>query len=138
MTITQNREPLTPNRLAAAALAALGAASAIPIPLAQLDFASLFNEFNIDGGDSPQALLVIAGVGGILTIAVLGLAFVGVGLALTGAPAAPLWALAAAHGYGWQMIWLPAAVAGAAWPRDRKHTLNHCLRRLHRQRVESR
>jgi hypothetical protein len=31
-----------------------------------------------------------------------------------------LWALAAAHGYGWQMLWLPAAVAGAAWPRHRK------------------
>lgn len=27
-----------------------------------------------------------------------------------------LLALAAAHGYAWQMIWLPAAVAGAAWP----------------------
>ena len=57
MTITQNREPLTPNRLAAAALAALGAASAMPIPLAQLDFAGLFNAFNIDSGGSPQALL---------------------------------------------------------------------------------
>ena len=96
MTITQNREPLTPNRLAAAALAALGAASAMPIPLAQLDFAGLFNAFNIESGDSPQALLVIAGVGGILTIAVLGLAFVGVGLALTGAPAARSVLIAAA------------------------------------------
>jgi hypothetical protein len=26
------------------------------------------------------------------------------------------WALAVAHGHGWQMVWLPAAVAGAAWP----------------------
>jgi len=25
-----------------------------------------------------------------------------------------VWALAAAHGYAWQMLWLPAAVAGAA------------------------
>ena len=117
MTITQNREPLTPNRLAAAALAALGAASAIPIPLAQLDFAGLFNAFNIDSGDSPQALLVIAGVGGILTIAVLGLAFVGVGLALTGAPAARnlLIATALAGFVTAVPLWVPAgAVIGAA------------------------
>src|SRR5437763_15702554 len=117
MTITQNREPLTPNRLAAAALAALGAASAIPMPLAQLDFAGLFNAFNIDSGDSPQALLVIAGVGGILTIAVLGLAFVGVGLALTGAPAARNVLIAAAlAGFVTAMpLWVPAGVViGAA------------------------
>ena len=117
MTITQNREPLTPNRLAAAALAALGAASAIPIPLAQLDFAGLFNAFNIDSGDSPQALLVIAGVGGILTIAVLGFAFVGVGLALTGAPAARNVLIAAAlAGFVTAMpLWVPAGVViGAA------------------------
>ena len=117
MTITQNREPLTPNRLAAAALAALGAASAIPIPLAQLDFAGLFNAFNIESGDSPQALLVIAGVGGILTIAVLGLAFVGVGLALSGAPAARSVLIAAAlAGFVTAMpLWVPAGVViGAA------------------------
>jgi hypothetical protein len=82
------QEPLTTNRIAAAALAALGAASAIPIPLAQLDFAGLFNAFNIDSGDSPRALVVIAGIGGILTIAVVALAFAGAALALTGAPAA--------------------------------------------------
>jgi hypothetical protein len=59
-------------------------------------------------------------------------------LAFTTGTAVALLALAAAHGYGWQMIWLPAAVAGVAWPRDRKRTLDHCLRRLRRQRVESR
>ncbi len=59
-------------------------------------------------------------------------------LAFTTGTAVALWALAAAHGYGWQMIWLPAAVAGVAWPRDRKRTLDHCLRRLRRQRDESR
>jgi hypothetical protein len=31
-----------------------------------------------------------------------------------------VWGLAAAHGYGWAMIWLPAVVAGAAWPRQSK------------------
>ena len=71
------------SRIAAAALAALGAASAIPIPLAQLDFAGLFNVFNIDAGDSPDALQVMAGVGGVLTIGVLVTAFVGAALALT-------------------------------------------------------
>ena len=45
-----------------------------------------------------------------------------------------LWILAAARGYGWEFTWLPAAVAGAAWPRNRKHTRGHCLRRLRRQR----
>jgi hypothetical protein len=41
-------------------------------------------------------------------------------LAFTTSVALALWALTAAHGYGWQMIWLPASVAGAIWPRDRK------------------
>src|SRR5205823_9840380 len=85
-----------PNRLAAAALAALGAASAIPIPLAQLDFAGLFNAFNIDSGESPPALLVIAAVGGILTIAVIALAFAGAILAFTGASSARNTLIAAA------------------------------------------
>jgi hypothetical protein len=116
MTIIHNK-PLTANRIAAAALAALGAASAIPIPLAQLDFAGLFNAFNIDSGDSPRALLVIASVGGILTIAVLGLAFVGAGLALSGAPAARNVLIAAAlAGFVTAMpLWIPAGVViGAA------------------------
>jgi hypothetical protein len=34
-----------------------------------------------------------------------------------------LWALAAVHGYAWEMIWLPAVVAGAAWPRDSGNTM---------------
>jgi hypothetical protein len=34
-------------------------------------------------------------------------------LALTTSAALGIWAIAAAHGYAWQMIWLPAAVAGA-------------------------
>ena len=42
-------------------------------------------------------------------------------LALSTSAALALWALGAAHGYAWQMIWLPAAVAGAAWPRDNTH-----------------
>jgi hypothetical protein len=105
------------NRIPAAALAALGAASAIPIPLAQLDFAGLFNAFNIDNGDSPRALLVMAGVGGVLTFAVLGLAFAGAGLALTGAPAARTVLIAAAlAGLVTAMpLWIPAGVViGAA------------------------
>jgi hypothetical protein len=54
-------------------------------------------------------------------------------LTLTSGAALAIWAIAAAHGYAWQMIWLPAAVAGAAWPRDRKRSLGHCLQRLRRQ-----
>lgn len=42
------------------------------------------------------------------------------------------WALAAVHGYAWQMIWLPAVVAGAAWPQRTRLALHHCLRRLRR------
>jgi hypothetical protein len=53
-------------------------------------------------------------------------------LVLTTAPALTLWALAAARGYAWEMLWLPAAVAGAAWPRGRTRTLDDCLRRLRR------
>jgi hypothetical protein len=56
MQMSQNTAAASANRLAAAALAALGAASAIPIPLAQLDFAGMINVFHIDSGDSPQAL----------------------------------------------------------------------------------
>jgi hypothetical protein len=116
MAIDHNRELPTTNRIAAAALAALGAASAIPIPLAQLDFAGLFNAFNIDSGDSPRALLIIAGVGGILTIAVVVLAFAGAALALTGAPSARRILIAAALGglVTAMPLWIPAGVVIAA------------------------
>jgi hypothetical protein len=117
MTLTHNNKPLTGNRIAASVLAALGAASAIPIPLAQLDFAGLFNAFNIDSGDSPRALLVIAGIGGILTIAVVVLAFAGAVLAFTGAPSARnVLVTAALAGLVTAMpLWMPAGVViGAA------------------------
>src|SRR3954464_10884365 len=110
--IAHHREPLTANRIAAAALATLGAVAAIPIPLAQLDFAGLINTFNIDSGDSPRPLLVVAGVGGFLTIAVLAVAFGGAGLALAGAPTArPLLLVAALAGLVTAMpLWIPAGV----------------------------
>jgi hypothetical protein len=41
-----------------------------------------------------------------------------------------LWGLAAAHGYGWAMVWLPAAVAGAAWPRTDASKVSHCRKRI--------
>jgi hypothetical protein len=115
MTLTHST--LTGNRIAASALATLGAASAIPIPLAQLDFAGLFNAFNIDSGDSPPALLVIAAVGGILTIAVVALAFAGAVLAFTGARSArTILIVAALAGLVTAMpLWIPAGVLlGAA------------------------
>ncbi|HVD11195.1 MAG TPA: hypothetical protein VNB88_11175 [Gaiellaceae bacterium] len=108
---------MSDNRVPAAALAAFGAASAIPIPLAQFDFAGLVNAFDIDSGDSPRALLVMAGVGGFLTIAVLALAFAGAGLALAGAPTArALLITAALAGLVTAMpLWIPTGVViGAA------------------------
>ena len=51
-------------------------------------------------------------------------------LVLTSSAALALWPVAAARGYGWQMVWLPAAVAGAAWARTRQMPLAGCLRRL--------
>jgi len=117
MTIFQTREAPSASRIAAAALAALGAASAIPIPLAQLDFAGVINVFNIDHGDSPQALLVIAAVGGMLTFAVLALALTGSFLAATGARSARTLLIASAlAGLVTAMpLWIPAGVLiGAA------------------------
>jgi hypothetical protein len=117
MTISHNKQALTQNRIIAAVLGTLGAASAIPIPLAQLDFAGLINVFNIDNGDSPDALLVIAAAGGILTFAVLALAFTGSFLAAIGAPSARALLIAAAlAGLVTAMpLWIPAAaVIGAA------------------------
>jgi hypothetical protein len=108
---------MTGNRLAAAALAALGAASAIPIPLAQLDFAGFWNVFNIDSDDSPHALHVVMGVGGVLTIAVLTLAFVGAALAASGHRSARAVLIAAAlSGLVTAMpLWVPAGIViGAA------------------------
>jgi hypothetical protein len=108
---------MTDNRLIAAALATLGAASATPIPLAQLDFAGLWNVFNIDSGDSPRALHVIMGIGGALTIAVIAVALVGAALAATGHSAARAVLIAAAlAGLVTAMpFWVPAGIViGAA------------------------
>jgi hypothetical protein len=113
----QNKPALSANRLAAAALATLGAASVIPIPLAQLDFAGLINVFGIDSGDSPRALLVIAAIGGAVTIGVLALALAGAFLAATGAASARTVLIAAALvGLVTAMpLWIPAGVLiGAA------------------------
>jgi len=55
-------------------------------------------------------------------------------LSVATSAALALWVLAAAHGYAWQTIWLPAALAGAAWPRDRTLTLHSCLTRLRERR----
>jgi hypothetical protein len=105
------------HRFAAAALAGLGAASAIPIPLAQLDFAGLVDVLHIDNGDSPDALLVIVGVGGALTVGVLALALAGAFLAATGAARArTVLFTAALLGLVTAMpLWIPAGVLiGAA------------------------
>ena len=41
-----------------------------------------------------------------------------------------IWLLAAVHGYAWQMLWLPAVIAGASWPRGRTSGIGACWRRL--------
>jgi hypothetical protein len=108
---------MTINRIAAAALAALGAAAAIPIPLAQLDFAGVINVFNIESGGSPRALVVIAAAGGVLTFVVLATALAGAVLAARGArPARAVLLTAAVAGFVTALpIWLPAGVViGAA------------------------
>lgn len=43
-----------------------------------------------------------------------------------------IWLLSAVHGYAWQMLWLPAVIAGASWPRGRTGGIGACLRRLQR------
>ena len=101
-----------PHQLAAAGVAFLGAAQAIPIPLAQLDFAGAFNAFNIDHGDSPRALLVMAAVGGVLTCAVIALAFVGAILLFAGSDhGRPVLIGAAVAGLATAFpLWIPTAV----------------------------
>jgi hypothetical protein len=108
---------MSTNRIAAAALATLAVATAIPIPLAQLDFAGVINIFNIDAGDSPRALLMIAGIGGTLTVGVLAIAILGAALTLAGAKSARTILIAAAlAGLVTAMpLWVPAGVVlGAA------------------------
>jgi hypothetical protein len=73
--------------------------------------------FGIEHGDSPHALLVLAGVGGVLTFTVLALAFAGSFLALVGAPLARTLLIAAAlAGLATAMpLWIPSGVLiGAA------------------------
>ncbi|HWM74882.1 MAG TPA: hypothetical protein VNQ53_14130 [Nocardioides sp.] len=107
-----NQQPQQPQQLAAASVAFLGAAQAVPIPLAQLDFAGAFNAFNIDHGDSPQALLVMAAVGGVLTCAVIVLAFVGAILLFVGSEhGRPVLIGAAVAGLATAFpLWVPTAV----------------------------
>ena len=59
-------------------------------------------------------------------------------LAFTTGAALALWAFAAADGHAWELIWLPAVVAGVAWPRPRTRTLDNCLPRLRRDRERHR
>ena len=108
---------MSPNHLAAAALAGFGAASSIPIPLAQLDFAGLFNVFNIHAGDAPTGLRVMAGIGGVLTIGMIAVAVAGAALALAGARSAgTVLATAALGGLVTAfLLWIPVGVVlGAA------------------------
>ena len=44
-----------------------------------------------------------------------------------------IWAFAAVKGYGWEMLWLPAVVAGAGWPLGSATAAARCLGRLSRR-----
>ncbi len=100
-------------RLAAAALAALGAASGLPLALAQLDYAGIINLFGVDPGDTPHAVVVLAGIGGVLTLCVIAIALLGAGLCIAGSNTArPLLIAAAIAGFATAlMFWLPAGIA---------------------------
>lgn len=54
--------------------------------------------------------------------------------ALITSAAVAIWALAAADGHAWELIWLPGAVAGAAWPMHGQKSLQRCLQRRRRDR----
>ena len=99
-------------RFVAAALAALGVVSAVPIPLAALDFAGLIDIFDIDDGAAPSGVVTLVVVAAVLTFAVLILACVGIVLAVTGARAArPVLLVAAVAGVVTAVAaWLPAGV----------------------------
>ena len=108
---------MVPTRLVAAALAAFGAAAAIPVALAQLDFAGVVNALDIDAGDTPVALIVLAGVSGVLTLGVVCLALAGAALVLADAPAASrVLTVAAVAGFvSATIFWIAAGICiGAA------------------------
>jgi hypothetical protein len=108
---------LTLNRLIAAALACLGAAGAIPVALAQLDFAGLLNAFDIASGDTPKALLVLAGISGVLTLFLACLTLAGAALVLAeAASASTILTVATVAGFvSATIFWIPsAACIGAA------------------------
>jgi hypothetical protein len=108
---------MTAHRSLASALAALGAVSAVPLALAQLDFAGVLNAFDIHAGDAPHAVLVPAGVSGALTCVVAIAALVGAALAMTGSHSARgvLVAVAVAGLVSATILWIPTGLAiGAA------------------------
>lgn len=108
---------MTALRILASALAALGDVSAVPLALAQLDFAGVVNAFDIHAGDAPHALLVFAGVSGVLTSFVALAALVGAALAFVGSRSARDVIIAVALGglLSATILWIPTGLAiGAA------------------------
>jgi hypothetical protein len=47
--------------------------------------------------------------------------------------AAGIEALAAVHGHGLELLWLPAVLVGASWPTGHGSGLRNCLRRMQRR-----
>lgn len=108
---------MSTDRLVAGTLAILGALAGIPLALAQLDFAGVVDAFEIDHGEAPAGVLVLAAIGGTITVVVVALGLAGAALCFVGSPGArPLLIVAAVAGFASAlMLWLPAALAlGAA------------------------
>ena len=99
-------------RFAAAALGAFAAATAVPLGLAQLDFADVVTFVGIDHGDTPSGVLALAGVSGVATLVVSAVALAGAALALAEARSARtvLAGAAVAGLLSATIFWIPQAV----------------------------
>jgi hypothetical protein len=104
------------HRFAAAALAAFAAATAVPLGLAQLDFAGIVTFVGIDHGDTPSGVLVFAGVSGIATLVLSVVALAGAALALVEPRRGRKTVVAVALGglVSATIFWIPQAVMLAA------------------------
>ena len=100
------------HRFAAAALGAFAAATAVPLGLAQLDFADMVTFVGIDHGDTPSGVLALAGVSGIATLVVSAVALAGAALALAEARSGRtvLAGAAVAGLFSATIFWIPQAV----------------------------
>jgi hypothetical protein len=98
------------HRFAAAALGAFAAATAVPLGLAQLDFADMVTFVGIDHGDTPAGVLALAGVSGIATLVVSAVALAGAALAEARSSRTVLVGAAVEGLFSATIFWIPQAV----------------------------